>query len=111
MVTFIDFDAREHLVRAMLHSEEGRAIRLAASAERRRRFERVMAAELPELDARSRRRAAAAAQVLSSALAWEYLRDYWDMDGSEASACAAQAIAALVDGLRSRGKRTRKVKK
>lgn len=101
--SFAAFDAREHLVRAMLHSEEGRAMRLGANAERRRRFERVVAAEIPKLDARSRRRAAAAAQVLSSAMAWEYFRDYWDMDGAEASACACQAIVALIDGLRRPG--------
>jgi hypothetical protein len=64
-------------------------------------FERVADAELAGLPARSRRRAAAAVQVLYSAMAWEYLTDYWDLATEEAIATVQTAISALFAGLRS----------
>jgi AcrR family transcriptional regulator len=100
--TFAGFTAHAALVRAMLHSAAGRDMRLAANDERRRRFERVAALELPLRGRAERRRAAAAAQVLCSAMAWEYLQDYWQMSPGEATATVQQALAALFDGLRAR---------
>jgi AcrR family transcriptional regulator len=95
--TFRGFDEKEPLIRALLHSEHGREIRLATNEARRSRFERVAATHAPERDRSSRRRVAAVAQVLSSAMAWEYLRDYWDMDANEASATVHAALTALLE--------------
>lgn len=97
--TFAGFSAHEALARAMLHSAEGRALRLGANEQRRERYARVIKAELPQLGREQARRAAAAAQVLCSAMSWEYLRDYWGMDAREASATVHQALAALFSGL------------
>lgn len=99
--TFAGFSAHEALARAMLHSAEGRAIRLSANDERRERFARVLEAEVPQLGREQARRAAAAAQVLCSAMSWEYLHDYWGMDAREAGATVHQALAALFSGLRT----------
>jgi AcrR family transcriptional regulator len=99
---FAGFSANEGLVRAMLHSAEGRAIRLAANEERRRRFEKVAAAELPGRSAGERRQAAAAAQVLASAMAWEYLQDYWGMGPAQSSETIQNALAALFRGWRQK---------
>ena len=99
--TFAGFSAHEALARAMLHSPEGRAIRLAANHERRERYSRVLQSEVPQLGPEQARRAAAAAQVLCSAMSWEYLRDYWGMDPREAAEAVHQALAAMFSGLRN----------
>lgn len=106
--TFAGFTAHAPLVRAMLHSSAGRNMRLAANDERRRRFERVAALELPLLGRAERRRAAAAAQVLCSAMSWEYLQDYWQMSSAEATSTVQQALGALFAGLRGSGRPARK---
>jgi AcrR family transcriptional regulator len=98
--SFAGFAANDGLVRAMLHSPGGRAVRLSTNDDRRRMFERVADAELTGLPAAQRRRAAAAAQVLYSAMSWEYLTDYWDMGPDEAVATVQTAIAAMFAGLR-----------
>jgi AcrR family transcriptional regulator len=96
---FAGFDQNEQLVLAMLHSTHGRSIRLTANEERRRRFERIVSAELPEAKAAERRRAAAALQVLCSGMTWEYLRNVWEMSSDESIATVRQAITALLAGL------------
>jgi AcrR family transcriptional regulator len=97
--TFAGFSQNAALVRGILHSPQGREIRLGANDQRRRRFEKIAAKELPGHKAPERRRAAAAAQVLASALSWEYLLDYWGMGPDEATATVQQAITALFRGL------------
>jgi AcrR family transcriptional regulator len=97
---FRGFDQNAELVRAMLHSPHGQSIRFSVNEERRQRFERIAAAELPAAGAAERRRAAAALQVLCSGMTWEYLRRVWDMNSEESIATVRQAIGALLDGLR-----------
>lgn len=97
--SFAGFSENEPLVRAMLHSRDGRAMRLGANPRRRARHQRVVDGELPDLPATARRRAAAAAHILLSAMAWEYLRDYWGMTTQEAIATSQQALTALFRGL------------
>jgi AcrR family transcriptional regulator len=93
---FAAFDANSALVHVMLHSKQGLAMRLAPNADRQEMFRRVVDAEVPDLDAVTRRRTAAAAQVLYSAMSWEYLREYWQMDAHEASATVQLALRALL---------------
>ncbi|HKE14969.1 MAG TPA: TetR family transcriptional regulator [Kofleriaceae bacterium] len=102
---FPAFDRRAELVRAMLHTRHGRAARLSENDERRAMTLRCVDAALPGVDARTRRRAAAATQVLFSAASWELMRDYWDMDGAEAAAAVQLAMSAMFEGLRRRGRR------
>ena len=97
--SFEGFERNAALVKSMLHSEHGLAMRLSANADRRRMFEDVARDALPERTALVRRRAAAAAQVLYSAMAWEYLREYWDMDAAEATATVQQALTAMFTAL------------
>jgi AcrR family transcriptional regulator len=99
--SFRGFAGHAALVRGMLHSAQGRAIRLSANDQRRRRFERVAAAELPQCGLPERRRVAAAAQVLCSAMAWEYLQDYWGMSADEAIATVQDAVTAMLRGWRA----------
>lgn len=98
---FTAFDANAALTHVMLHSKQGLAMRLAPNADRRDMFERVVAAEAPHLDDARRRRTAAAAQVLYSAMSWEYLREYWQMDADEATLTVQSALDALIAAARS----------
>jgi len=106
--SFAGFDRNPALVKAMLHSDEGLEMRLSANAERREMFEAVVRRELSGRSPVVRRRAAAAAQVLYSAMAWEYLREYWDMDGDEATATVQQALTALMTALAASPPATRR---
>ena len=99
--TFRAFDGNAKLVTEMLHSRYGLAMRLRTNDRRTAMFERVVRAEVPGADARTRRRAAAVAQLLYSGAAWEMLRNYWGMDAGEAVAAVSQALTAMFDGLRA----------
>jgi hypothetical protein len=62
----------------------------------------VVRLEASQLDRASTRRVAAVLQLLTSAAAWQTLRDYWDMDGKEAGESVALAIELLLLGARTR---------
>ena len=55
----------------------------------------------------SARRLAALLQLLTTASTWQTLRDYWDMDGSEAAEAAALAVELLLEGARARKARAK----
>jgi AcrR family transcriptional regulator len=97
---FAGFDAHERHIRAMLHTEHGRAARLSDNERRQATYLRVLDDAVPGLDPARRVRAAATLQLLVSAASWESLRDYWGLDGDDAVAAVQQAIVAMVDGLR-----------
>jgi AcrR family transcriptional regulator len=92
------FSRNAALVRAMLHSTHGRAIRSSSNAERRRRYERIVATELPGLGRAARRQAAAATHVLCSAMSWEYLQDYWGLSTAQAVATVQEAVVSMLRG-------------
>jgi AcrR family transcriptional regulator len=97
---FAGFDAHERHIRAMLHTEHGRAARLSDNERRRATFLRVLDDAVPGLDPARRLHAAATLQLLLSAASWESLRDYWGLEGDAAVAAVQQAIVALLEGLR-----------
>jgi hypothetical protein len=87
-------------MRAMLHTEHGRAARLSDNERRQATYLRVLDDAVPGLDPARRVRAAATLQLLVSAASWESLRDYWGLDGDDAVAAVQQAIVTMLDGLR-----------
>ena len=97
---FSGFDAHERHIRAMLHTEHGRAARLSDNERRQATFLRVLDNAVPGLDPTRRLRAAASLQLLLSAASWESLRDYWGLEGDAAVAAVQQAIVAMLEGLR-----------
>ena len=97
---FSGFDAHERHIRAMLHTEHGRAARLSDNERRQATFLRVLDDAVPRLDPTRRLRAAASLQLLLSAASWESLRDYWGLEGDAAVAAVQQAIVAMLEGLR-----------
>lgn len=97
---FVGFDEVAAVVRELLAAPEGLAARLAEGPDRQRAATTLVETEAPGLDPTTRRRVAAAVQLLTSAAAWQGLRDHWGMDGTEAGETAALAIDLLLAGAR-----------
>ena len=99
---FPAFDEIAPVIRELLVAPEGLAARLSDNDQRRRAATTLVRNEAPGLSATTTRRVAAAVQSLTAAATWQTLRDYWDMDGKEASEVAALAVELLLDGARAR---------
>ena len=99
---FRGFDEMAPVIRELLLSPEGRTARTAGNAERQRAAIALVAREAPDLDARSKRRVAAALQVLSSAPAWQAFSEYWGFDGAEAAEASSLAAELLLRGAQVR---------
>jgi AcrR family transcriptional regulator len=104
---FPGFDEIAPVIHELLVAPEGRTARLAHNDERRRSAETLVRNEVPGLDRRSARQVAAALQLLTSAAAWQTLRDVWEMDGGEAADAATMAIDLIIDGARGRAEARR----
>ncbi|MGH3670935.1 MAG: hypothetical protein ACRDSH_09895, partial [Pseudonocardiaceae bacterium] len=98
---FPGFDEIAPIIHELLIAPEGRSARLAGNARRQEAALAVVHHEAPGLDEVSSRRVAAAVHLLTTAGAWQSLRDYWDMDGTEAAEAAALAIRLLLAGART----------
>jgi AcrR family transcriptional regulator len=98
---FAGFDEIAPVIRELLIAPEGLAARLSSNDRRRDAARAVVEHEAPELDATCAHRVAAIVQLLTSAAAWQTLRDYWDMDGAEAAEAAALGIELVLAGART----------
>jgi AcrR family transcriptional regulator len=104
---FPGFDGIAPVVRELLIAPEGKVARLASKEARQKASLAVVRHELgPDaaLDRASVRRVAAVVQLLTSAAAWQALREYWDMDGEEAAEASALAVELLLEGARARAR-------
>lgn len=99
---FRGFDESAPVIRELLLSPEGRNARKAGNAERQRAALALVAREVPDLDAASKRHVAATLQVLSSAAAWQAFNDYWGFDGNEAAEASILAAELILEGARAR---------
>src|ERR1700683_5274716 len=99
--SFSGFDASAPLIQAMLHSTQGREVRLRQQPDRRAMFRACVDAAVPEAEPAVRERVAAALQVLYSAPSWELLRTFWGMDADQAADTIELAIRSLLAGLRA----------
>jgi AcrR family transcriptional regulator len=95
------YDESGALVRAMLSSSAGRALRERSRRRRQREFKRAMGELTAGLGQRQRARALAVVYLLVSAPAWQAMRDQWGLDGEEAGKAAAWAVRVLIDELRN----------
>jgi AcrR family transcriptional regulator len=95
------YDESGALVRAMLSSSAGRALRERSRRRRQREFKRAMGELTAGLGERQRARALAVVYLLVSAPAWQAMRDQWGLDGEEAGKAAAWAVRVLIDELRN----------
>jgi AcrR family transcriptional regulator len=98
--SFAGFDAGAPLIQAMLHSPQGLAVRRGQQPMRRAMFEACVDSAVPGAPPQVRGRAAAVLQVLYSAASWEFLRNFWDMDATEAADAIDLGIRSLLTGLR-----------
>jgi len=96
------FERLAPVIRELLATKDGLAVRLTANEQRRQSAVAAVASEAPGLDTTDTRRVAAALQLLTAAATWQTLHDYWDMDGEEAGETAALAIELLLAGARAR---------
>lgn len=98
--TFARFDAEEGVIRASLHTAAGRAMRLQAVPARRQAFRQVLRDATRGARATDRRRLEAVIHALYSASAWEAMRDYAGVSGTQAGDAASWAMQSLVDAVR-----------
>jgi AcrR family transcriptional regulator len=98
---FPTFDQMAPVIRELLTAAEGLPARLADNDERRRAALAVVRHDAEGLDPATARRVAAVIQLLTSAAAWQTLRDFWEMDGTEAAEAVAVAIDLLLAGART----------
>ena len=92
------FDEMAPVVREVLMAPEGLAARLDGNEDRQAAAIALVDHEAPSLDDATTRRIAAVVQLLTSAAAWQTLRDYWDMDGDEAAEAVAVTLTMLFAG-------------
>jgi AcrR family transcriptional regulator len=92
------FDEVAPVVRELLAATEGLPARLADNEQRRRAALDLVRHDLAGVDSTTARRLAAVVQLLTSAAAWQTMRDYWDFDGAEAAEASALAIVLLLSG-------------
>jgi AcrR family transcriptional regulator len=100
--SFAGFDELAPVIRGLLAAPDGLWARLSDNDERRRAATSVVRHAAPGLGRTTERRLAATVQLLTSAAAWQSLRDYWEMDGAEAATTVALAVELLLDGAASR---------
>ena len=93
---FPGFDSVAAVIDELLSSPEGRRARLEAVEDRRAAALAVVADARRDLDHESARHVAAVVQVLGSAAVWRALRDFWDLDGTQAATAVTTAIDALL---------------
>jgi AcrR family transcriptional regulator len=103
--TFLGFDELEPVIRGLLAAPDGLWVRLSDNDARRRGATTVVRNTAPGLGRATERRVAATVQLLTSAAAWQSLRDYWDMDGNEAANTITLALELLLDGAAARTRR------
>ena len=93
---FPRFDRSRELVRASVHSNAGIELRLRSNEQRQQAMIDCVRDAFPDADEQGVRRRAAVAQLIYSADAWDVLARFWDLDGEEAGAVAAEALEILL---------------
>ncbi|MCF6371304.1 hypothetical protein [Rhizobium halophilum] len=88
-------------MRAALHSRTGRQMRMATVPARRESFSAALAPVLSSLPTSDARKVEALAHLLYSASAWEVLKDYGSLDGTQAGEAASWALELILFAINS----------
>ncbi len=104
---FEGFDRLPAQITASVLSSRGREMRETLDAERQRAFLAAVADAAEGLDDGTKRRAAAAIQLLHSAYAWLSMREQWGLSGKDAANTSAWVIRLILADLRKQSKRAR----
>jgi AcrR family transcriptional regulator len=99
---FEAFDRDEPLVRAMTHDLHGRAVRVANSDARRKKFSEALKPVIDELPQVEATQLLASVTVLCSATGWESMKDNWQLSGASAAKAAQWAVKALIEAAQER---------
>lgn len=97
LTAFPGFDSEEPLMRTLVMTEEGRALRLSVNDKRKEGMRAAVRAACPGLKEPAFTQICAVVQLLDSSLAWLSMRDYWGLTGKEAGQAASNAIAILLN--------------
>jgi AcrR family transcriptional regulator len=92
------FDEVAPIMRELLAAHDGLPARLTDNDQRQRAALDLVAHHAPDVDPTTARHLAAIVQLLTSAAAWQTMRDYWDFDGRQAAEASALAINLLLGG-------------
>ncbi|TBB81087.1 TetR/AcrR family transcriptional regulator [Rhizobium ruizarguesonis] len=95
------FEEHEAAIRAALHSRTGREMRAGTIADRRRDFSAALAPALDKSSKWERQKIEALAHLLYSASAWEVLKDYGGLDGTQAGEAASWALELILSAITS----------
>lgn len=98
--TFARFDAEEGLIRASLHTQAGRDMRLASVPARQLAFREALGEVTRTAPPAERRNLECIAHALYSAAAWETMRDYAGVSGAEAGNAVSWALTILANAVR-----------
>ncbi len=90
------FDAHEAAIRGAIHSRTGREMRAGMVDDRRRAFSAALSPALATLPQGDRKKIEALSHLLYSASAWELLKDYGGLDGTEAGEAASWALELIL---------------
>ena len=93
------FDRHETAMRAALHSRTGREMRMGTVPARRKNFGAALAPALASLPAGEARKVEALAHLLYSASAWEVLKDYGGLSGTQAGETASWALQLILSAI------------
>jgi AcrR family transcriptional regulator len=93
---FARFDVTEGVIRASLHSASGRAMRQRAVPARRAAFAAVLAPATAGMPADEAARLMALAHLLYSAPAWEVMKDFGGLTGTQAGEAASWALRLIL---------------
>lgn len=104
-VAFQQFDANEPLIRSVLNSPAGTAVRERGGAEGRPAFTQSLAPLLVGKGPKERARIVAVFLALYSAPFWNLLRDRGGLNGSDAQEAAVWAIETLLQALRKQSRK------
>lgn len=96
---FPKFDAHEGAMRAALHSRTGREMRMGTVPARRARFAAALAPAIGSLAPADARKVEALAHLLFSASAWEALKDYGGLTGTQAGETASWALEVILSAV------------
>ena len=97
---FKGFDAQQGIIRASLHTQSGREMRLRSVPQRRKAFKAALQGVTHGLPPKEIVRAEAAVQALFSAATWETMHDYCGLSGKEAGQTVSWAIWVIIEKLK-----------
>jgi hypothetical protein len=98
---FPKFDMHEAAIRSSLHSRTGREMRIGTVAKRHANFARALAPAIASLAPAEGEKIKSLAHLLFSASAWEVLKDYGGLTGTEAGETASWALEVILSAVAS----------